>query len=168
MTNPDIYPYVADEAKNLALFMNELLERTVNVYQSYSMPLPDRRYWTLGTPAVDCEQLVISFVQMYIGAPGDEATEPRRCRDPRSATVQISVSRKVPTVSQNQKAPKPEDIQEFSEICAYDAWVLLDSASSLDTWEVAGPGLGIIATVETGAPEGGFQTTTMTLTAGVP
>lgn len=168
MADPNLYAHVSDDAKHLALLLQELLDRTVNIYESYSMPLPDRRYWTLGTPAVDCEQLVVSFVQMYIGAPGDEATEPRRCRDPRSATVQISVSRKVPTVGPSQKAPKAEDIQLFSEICAYDAWMLLDSASSLDAWEMAGPGLGIIATVETLAPEGGFQSTTMTLTVAVP
>ena len=56
----------------------------------------------------------------------------------------------------------------LAEIAAYDAWILLDSASQLDTWESSGFGLGVIATVEVQAPEGGFQTVTLTLTAAVP
>jgi hypothetical protein len=52
---------------------------------------------------------------------------------------------------------------------AYDAWILLQSAAELDTWATSGGfGLGIIATVETGEPEGGLQTTVMTITSAVP
>jgi hypothetical protein len=105
---------------------------------------------------------------MYVGAPGDEATQPRRCSDPRSATINVSVSRAVPVVGQNGRPPSAETIESSSEITAYDAWILLDSASQLDTWETSGFGLGVIATVEVQAPEGGFQTVTLTLTAAVP
>jgi hypothetical protein len=106
---------------------------------------------------------------MYIGSPGDEATEPRRCNDPRSATLLVSVSREVPVVGPSGKAPAADDIQAFSEISAYDAWILLDSSRALDQWSTGGSfGLGVIATVETSAPEGGFQTVTMTITVAVP
>ena len=162
------YSDISPDAKALAEFMQEVLERVVNVYESYSMPLPERRYWTMGDPAVDCEQLVVGFVQMYLGSPGDEAMEPKRCRDPRSATVRISVSRKVPTVGQSGKAPSADSIQNYSELCAYDAWCLMEGAASLDPWDSAFPGLGIISTVESSAPEGGFQSTTMTFTAAIP
>lgn len=159
---------VSPDAKALAEFLQEVLDRVENVYDSFNMPLPTRRYWTLGDPAVDCEQLVVSFIQAYIGSPGDEATQPRRCRDPRSATVHVKVSREVPVVGPNGRPPSAEDIQYFSQLVGYDAWCLLEGAAALDPWESAGPGLGIIATVETGPPEGGFHTTTMTLTAGIP
>lgn len=162
------YSRVSPDAKALSGFMQEILTRVVNVYESYSMPIPDRRYWTMGDPVVDCEQLVVNFVQMYLGAPGDEAMEPKRCRDPRSAVVRISISRKVPTVGQSGKAPSAEIIQNYSEICAYDAWVLMESAASLDPWDEGAPGVGVISTVEAGAPEGGYQTTVMTLTAAIP
>lgn len=162
------YSQVSPDAKALSEFLQEILERVENVYDSYSMPLPERRYWTMGDPAIDCEQLVVGFVQLYLGAPGDEAMEPKRCRDPRSATVRISISRKVPTVGQSGKAPSAEAIQNFSELCAYDAWVLMEGAASLDPWDEGAPGLGVIATVETGSPEGGFQTTVMTFTAAIP
>jgi len=44
----------------------------------------------------------------------------------------------------------------------------LDSARELDRWDPASFGLGVIATVETGSPEGGFQTVSMTITMAVP
>jgi hypothetical protein len=159
---------VSNDAKNLAVLMQNVLNAVINTYTSYTMPLPGRRYWTLGTPAVDCEQVVVSMLQMYIGSPGDEATSPRRCNDPRSVTLLVQVSREVPTVGTNGRAPSGDAIQDGSEISAYDAWILLDSARLLDQWDPANFGLGVIATVETSSPEGGFQTVSMTITMAVP
>jgi hypothetical protein len=133
------------------------------------MPLPARRYWTFGTPAVDCEQLVVSMIQMYVGTPGDEANEPRRCNDPRSATLNIAVSRAVPISQQNGNPPSADDIQDAAVVSAYDAWVLMESVNQLDVWgEVGAFGLGVIATVDAEAPEGGFTTTRMTITLAIP
>lgn len=169
MTNTDLSG-VSDDAKALSTFMTEILQRVENVYGSYNMPIPERRYWTMSDPAMDCEQLVVSFIQMYIGSPGDEATEPRRCNDPRSATIHISVTREVPTVGKNNNPPSPSDIQESSRAQAYDAWLLLESYRDFDAWETAGAGLGlgVIATIETSEPQGGLQTTVMTVTSAVP
>lgn len=159
---------VSPDAKALSSFLQEILDRVLTVYESFSMPIPERRYWTLGDPAVDCEQLVVSFVQLYIGSPGDEAMEPRRCNDPRSATVRVSVSRKVPTVGPGGKAPSEKSIQDYSELVAYDAWCLIEGSAALDVWSDAYPGVGIISTVEVAEPQGGYQTTIMTLTAAIP
>jgi hypothetical protein len=159
---------VSSDAKNLANLMQNVLNAVIGTYTSYTMPLPGRRYWTLGSPSVDCEQVVISMLQMYIGSPGDEATVPRRCNDPRSVTLLVQVSREVPTVGANGRPPTGDAIQDGSEISAYDAWILLDSARLLDQWGPANFGLGVIATVETNAPEGGFQTVSMTITMAVP
>lgn len=160
---------VNSDAKNLAVFMQLVLDQVVSSFASYNMPLPIRRYWTLGAPAVDCEQVVVSLIQMYVGAPGDEATTPRRCSDPRSATINVAVSRKVPTVGQNGRSPSAESIESFAEISAYDAWIMLDSAAQLDVWEPAGGfGVGVIATVEVNEPQGGYQTVTLTATVAVP
>jgi hypothetical protein len=160
---------VSEEAHNLALFLQAVLDRVAGVYHYYGMPLPHRRYWTLATPAVDCEQLVVSMIQMYIGTPGDEANEPRRCNDPRSATLNISVSRAVPVVGDSGNAPRGEDIQAASVVGAYDAWILMESVREFDVWGDPGSlGLGVIATVDAAPPEGGFQTVTMTLTLAVP
>lgn len=159
---------VSNDAKNLANLMQAVLDAVIATYTSYTMPLPGRRYYTLGSPAIDCEQVTVSMLQMYIGSPGDEATSPRRCNDPRSVTLLVQVSREVPTVGQNGRAPSGDSIQDGAEISAYDAWILLDSARTLDQWDPANFGLGVIATVEADSPEGGFQTVTMTITMAVP
>lgn len=167
MSNTDLTG-VSEDAKHLGDFMQAVLDKVISVYASYDMPLPSRTYWTMGQPAVDCEQLVVSFVQMYLGTPGDEATQPRRCNDPRSAVINISVSREVPTVGANGRPPSAATIESGATASAYDAWILMESAANFDVWEETGFGLGVIATVETNAPEGGFQTVTLTMTAGVP
>ena len=168
MNQPDIST-VSEDAKALAQYLQEVLDRTVNIYASYGIPLPGRRYWTMADPVVDCEQLVVSFIQMYIGAPGDEATMPRRCMDPRTATIHIQVAREVPTVGPSGKAPSAETIQAYSQLQAFDAWALIQSAADLDAWETSGGfGLGVIATVDTAEPQGGFQSVTMTMTSAVP
>lgn len=160
---------VSNDAKNLANLMQDVLNRVINVYQSYDMPLPARRYWNIATPVVDCEQLVVSMIQMYVGTPGDEATEPRRCTDPRSVTLNISVSREVPIVQQNGQPPLADDIQAAAVVAAYDAWILMESINQFDSWATNGPfGMGVIATVDSAPPEGGFQTTRMTITMVVP
>jgi hypothetical protein len=159
---------VAEGATNLRDMMEGVLERVQSVFQSYNVELPVRKYWTMGQPAVDCEQLVVSFVQMYLGAPGAQVGEPQRCHVPRSATVDISISRATPIVGQSGRPPAPEKIEEASSIMAYDSWVLMESINMLDMWDDAGYGAGVIATLSAGSAEGGFQTTTLTITMAVP
>jgi hypothetical protein len=159
---------VAEEATNLRDMMQGVLERVESVFQSYNVELPQRKYWTMGQPAIDCEQLVVFFQQLYLGPPGAQVGEPQRCHVPRSATVTISIARATPIVSQNGRPPAPEKIQSASEILAYDAWVLMQSINQLDQWDETGYGVGVIATLEVSPPEGGFQTTNMVITMAVP
>lgn len=159
---------VSSEALNLKLMLDRALEKVEAVFQSYGVPLPERRYWTIGAPAIDCEQLVVSFVQAYLGTPGDEAATPQRCHMPRSAVISISVAREIPTVGQNGRPPTGTTIEQASYISAVDAWVLLDSLNQFDQWDEGDFGMGVIATVEGTTPAGGFQVTTMQLTMVVP
>jgi hypothetical protein len=159
---------VSEDSLNLKNMMEGVLERVQTVFQSYNVELPSRCYWTMATPAVDCEQLVVSFLQMYLGAPGAQVGDPQRCHVPRSASVAVSISRSTPIVGQNGRPPSPEKIELASSVQAIDAWVLMESINSLDQWDDAGYGIGVIATLEAGAPEGGFQTTTLTVTMAVP
>lgn len=159
---------VSEEALHLKNMMDGILERVQNIYQSYNVPLPSRQYWTIGTPAIDCEQLVVHFMQMYLGAPGSQVNEPQRCNMPRSATINISVSREIAKVGQNGRPPSAEKIEQTSSSSAVDAWVLMDSVKLLDQWDELGYGLGVIATIEVAQPEGGFQTITLQVTMAVP
>lgn len=159
---------VSEDAVHLRDMMEGVLERVQNVFQSYNVELPARRYWMMAQPAVDCEQLVVYFQQMYLGAPGAEVGEPQRCHVPRSATIAVSISRETPIVGQNGRPPSPERIAAASEVMAIDAWVLMESINQLDQWDETGYGVGVVATLDATPPEGGFQTTTMLITMAVP
>lgn len=158
---------VSEDALNLRDMMNGILERVESVFQSYNVPLPQRRYWTMGTPAIDCEQVVVAFNQMYLGSPGDQVSEPQRCNVARTAIVTISIAREVPTVGMNGRPPTAEKIQESAEISAIDAWVLMSSMKLFDMWDGVF-GLGVIATLEAADVEGGFQVVSLELTLAVP
>lgn len=159
---------VSEDALNLKNMLDGMVERVENVFSSYNVTLPNRRYWTMGTPVIDCDQLVVSFSQMYLGTPGIEITEPNRCNVPRSATILISIARQIPTVGPGGRAPSAEKIQEASGQSAIDAWVLMESIREFDMWDNTAMGPGVIATVEVAPPEGGFQVTTMQITMVVP
>jgi len=159
---------VDPDALNLKNLLDAMLEKVEDVFASYDVPLPTRRYWTVGTPAIDCEQLVIAFVQMYLGPPGDQAGAPMRCNVPKSAVMSVSVVREIPVVGANGRPPAAEKIQAGAEISAVDAWVLMDTVQLFDRWDDSGYGPGVIATVDVGSPEGGLQITTLQITMAVP
>ena len=159
---------VSEDALHLKNLMDGILSRIETVFQAYNVPLPSRRYWTMGEVAVDCEQVVVNFLQMYLGTPGDEQSAPQRCHVPRTATVVISISRPVATVGQNGRPPSGVKITESSYTSAIDAWVLMECIREFDMWDDSGYGLGVIATLDSSGPEGGFQTVNMQLTLAVP
>ena len=168
MSQPLITSEISDEALRLKEMMDGILERVESVFQSYNVPLPSRRYWNIGQPPVDCAQVVVSFMGMYLGSPGDEIAQPQRCNVPRSATVAISISREVPVVGQNGRPPAANKIQESSHGSVIDAWVLMESLRAFYMCDDTGYGLGIVATLEIGDPEGGFQTAILSLVMAVP
>ncbi len=159
---------VSEDAVNLRDMMQGVLERVQSVFQSYNVELPARQYWMMGQPAIDCEQLVIVFQQLYLGPPGAQVGEPQRCHVPRSATITIALSRATAITQQNGRPPSPERIEAASEVLAIDSWVLMESVNQLDQWDETGYGVGVIATLDVSPPEGGFQTTSMTITMAVP
>ena len=159
---------VDPDALSLKNMMDQVLEQVTSVLTSYGVPLPARCYWTMGNPAIDCEQLVVSFIQMYLGTPGDQASTPQRCHMPRTAVLAISIAREVPVVGVNGRPPSAEKIEAGSALSAVDAWVLMESMKSFDPWDETGLGLGVIATVDAPTVEGGFQLVNMQLSVVVP
>jgi hypothetical protein len=159
---------VSASALNLKNLMDGVLEKTIEVFEEYNVPLPSRQFWTVGEPAIDCEQLVVSFIQTYLGLPGNQASEPQRCQSPRSVVLTISISREIPVVGINGKAPTGDKIEEASRIAVIDAWMFMELINKLDQWEPGEFGLGVIATADSSGFDGGFQTTAMQLTMVVP
>ena len=159
---------IDEEALNLKEMLDGVLYRVETTFQSYNVSLPSRRYWTMGLPAIDCEQVTVSLVQMYLGAPGAQVSSPQRCNVPRSATLNVSIAREIPVVGANGRPPSPEKIEQAGSLAAIDAWVLMQSINQLDQWDETGYGVGVIATLDTPEPEGGFQTVTMQITMAVP
>jgi hypothetical protein len=80
----------------------------------------------------------------------------------------ITVAREIPTMSVNGRPPTATSIEEAAQISAIDTWVLLQSINLLDMWEEGGYGIGVIGTVETPPPEGGFQLVVLQLTMAIP
>jgi len=159
---------VSSEALSLKNMLDEVLQRVESVYTSYNVPIPSRRYWTMGQPTIDCEQLAISFIQMYLGTPGDQASTPQKCHMPKTAVVVISVAREVPVVGVNGRPPTAEKIEEGSYLSAIDAWILMEAMKVLDPWDDFSVGMGVIATVEAPTIEGGFSVVNMQLSLVVP
>lgn len=159
---------VSTDALNLKNMLDGVLERLESVFLSYNVKLPERRYWTMGTPAIDCEQVVVSFIQIYLGMPGDQASTPQRCSMPRTAVLGVSIAREVPTAGQNGRPPTAEQIEHSSYRSAIDAWVLMESMKLFDQWDEIGLGAGVIATVEAPAIEGGFSVINMQISMVVP
>jgi hypothetical protein len=159
---------VDDQALNIIELLDGVLQRVVSTFNSYNVPLPTRQYWTVGQQAIDCEQLTVTLVQIYLGAPGDEASSPQRCNQPRTAVMTVSLSREIPVVGQNGRPPSADKLEQAAQISAIDGYILMLSLNILDMWEPGGFGVGVIATVDYPAPEGGFQTVNMQLTMAVP
>lgn len=161
---------IDEDSLNLVNLLDTILERVVTKFGERGIDIPARQYWTLSTPAADCEQLVVFFNQAYIGPPGDEASEPQRCNSPRTAQIDIQLLRCIPTpLGPRARTPEAAAIQAAAKTQAIDAWTLLDMSCELDNWdEYGGPGLGVIATVDAGDPQGGYQGVTLHLTVAIP
>lgn len=159
---------VDDSALNIVDMLDGVLTRVVDTFNSYNVPLPARRYYTVGQQAIDCEQVTVTLIQIYLGPPGDQASTPQRCNQPRTAVMVVSISREIPVVGQNGKPPTAQKLEEAAKVSAIDAYVLMQSLNELDMWEEGGYGVGVIATADIPPPEGGFQTVNMQLTMAIP
>ncbi len=141
----------SDVDLSLVSMAQALLDGVVDGYGARGITLPERRYWTLGTPANDCEQVVVSWQQVYLGTPGDEASSPLTCDSPRSGVFTVQLCRDMPVVSESGKAPSPEAIQAASRCLLLDAYVLLDILANIDPL-----GMGVIVTGDVVEVSGGL------------
>ncbi|QIG57827.1 hypothetical protein SEA_PAULODIABOLI_93 [Microbacterium phage PauloDiaboli] len=154
---------IPDENLTLVNMMDRLLDRVVGVYEQAGIPLPTRRFWMLsGEVPEDCEQLVVTFVQSYLGAPGDSAADAQQCNSPRTGVFNIWVTRNHP-VGEAGKAVAADRIIEASKWGAIDAYTLMWALEDLSTLDDGFKGPGVIATVNVSPPNGGVQSTVLNI-----
>lgn len=158
---------ISEDSLRIVRMLDSLLEQVTVVFESNGVPLPARQYWMLGSEYVeDCEQVVVTFVQGYLGSPGDQASEPQSCNQPKTAVLTVNITRNHP-IGENGKAVAPERIISASSWGAIDSATLLfnlDALTSILGWSP----VGAIATVMVSPPNGGVQTTTLNLSMVIP
>ncbi len=166
----ELLSYVPDD-DNTSIYglehhLEAIMETVVAVYEQAGVPLPTRRYWMVGAPPEDCEQVVVSLLQIYLGQPGDQAADIQRCDAPVTAVVNVHVTRDYP-IGELGKAVNADRIIEASRWSVADSWVLFKAMKEFDKDEWGVPGLGAIATVTGRPPGGGVQSTVLNLSTAV-
>lgn len=157
---------IDDEAFHIIKATHLILENLEGVYQSYNIPLPSQRFVTIGdTPTQDCEQAVVSYMQTYLGAPGDDAQAPQSCVGPLSMVVNVTITRK------QSLGPKgiPSSAQKSNDAnwAMLDSYVIMNNLKELDPFGDT-PNPSVIATASILGPAGGYFTTSVQLTVMVP
>lgn len=146
----------------IAEFMTAVRDRVVAVYEQANFDLPERRYITVGATAHDCEQLTVSFRQLYLGPPNAPVNEPFRCNTPRTVVLVIEVVRKVALPGRNTP-PSVEAIEAKTRAKTADASLLLTAAES-----ALGDDTLVVADVSCTSPQGEYQATVLNMTIGLP
>lgn len=155
--------YTPEFAGSLAALANGVLDSVVSVFEQAGVTLPERRYIATGETAHDCEQVTVSLQQLYLGPPGDQSETPQRCEAPRTAVLLVEIVRCIPQPGRNG-APDVAALQATAEQQMIDAYMLLEAgATAADKW-----GLGAMADVTPGQPQGQMQAISMNLIVAVP
>jgi hypothetical protein len=113
--------------------------------------LPERRYWTIGTTAHDCEQCVLAVQQMFIGT-AENPLETTQCNGPRGITFTVEVVRCVPGLNNRGQPPAADSIEVASVHPVIDMEILLDLAKYFDEF-----GTGVVVNVDPITASGGFH-----------
>lgn len=152
-----------DVVESLGVLLENVLDGVASTFDLANVVLPEKQYIATGEVAHDCEQVTVSLIQMYLGAPGSQSEEPQRCNVPRSAVLQIQIARCLPPAAPRSTGPSVAAMTEMTKIQARDSWLLMDAAlSAVDDYA------GVLADVSVTNPAGGFQAVVLNLTVAVP
>jgi hypothetical protein len=156
--------YGSDRVANLA---DALMQKVIDVFAMEGVPLPERRFLTVGTPVHDCEELVVVFSSLSKGLPGQEDTS-QRCDASVSVTFQIHLVRCFPLPGgRGNLAPSAESLSTNADGLMQDAWLLVKAASELVDNPFVSFG-GMVNSVQAEEPQGGFSAVVGSLTMVVP
>ncbi len=155
-----------ESADIVGALMEHILNQINVHYAAEGVDLPERQYLNIGRTSHDCEQLTISFVQLYLGPPGQQAEQPQICNAPRTAVMTVQLVRKVAvnTVGRGTMPPDPEHITRHTMEKTRDAWLLLEAVTNA-TDDYTG---GILVDVAVTDQQGEYQAIVLNIAAGVP
>jgi hypothetical protein len=159
MSATTLLPDVDSTNENFALveLFDDVLQAVVNIYENAEIPLPERRYWRMGQPVHDCEQVVVALTQAYHGIPNAQVVEPTRCDGPRSVVYDVHITRCIPVIQDGGTPPTAEEMQQAAARQVLDVWLLLDAAKEIAQFRPS------VATVNIGAAQGGFQSVLLSM-----
>jgi hypothetical protein len=158
---PDDLSTVPNE-EIVGALMQHILDKIVAVFDQAQVDLPARRYIHIGATAHDCEQLTISFLQMYAGPPGIRANEPQKCNSPRTAVFTVQLVRPAPLPEGRTQPPSIQSFYSHTLEKTRDAWLLMDAAMmAVDDY------IGVIADVAV-TPPSDYQAIVLNLSVGIP
>lgn len=156
MTTPQLWgagAYLLDPAGPIiSQFMDYALEQTVAEYASKGVSLPDRRYWSIGQEAVDCNQAVLTVRSAQLGTAG-APLDLVHCDGPRSLTFVLQVMRCAPVADSRGRNPTTTSLQSASVPVAMDLEIMIYSLPArFDVYQT-----GIVCSATAVAPEGGVH-----------
>jgi hypothetical protein len=167
MVNAPIAEETVQPIDKIGWVMHSILYAVEQTFDGHGIELPSLRYLTYNsTPAHDCEQVTVSFLQGYLGPPGDQSEGPQQCNGPRSGVFHVEVVRCVPQAVQGylgrgkasgSTAPDVGKMYEYSMNRGKDLWALLDSTGMLSDYN------GAIADVSISDPQGEYQAAVLNL-----
>jgi len=147
-------------------FADTLMETIIGVFTTAGVPLPDRRFLTIGQPVYDCEELVVVFEGVRKGVPGDEGGA-ANCDMPTTATFSAHLVRCFPVPQAAPVPPPANELTANADGLMVDAWLLLASVDELNRDPLASLG-GMVYSVSVGEPQGGLVGVVLQLEAMVP
>jgi hypothetical protein len=143
-------PYAGDFV--VPVFVENAMANIIEHYETkVAVPLPERRYWTIGTTAHDCEQMVLAVQQMFIGT-AEAPLETTQCNGPRGLTFTVEVVRCVPGMDNRGRPPTGEALEVASVNPVIDMEIMLDLASYFDPYA-----LGVVVNVDPISASGGMH-----------
>ena len=152
--------------------MQMMMDEVNATYAEAGVELPSKQCFDsygAGQTPHDCEQVSISFEQMYNGLPGAPEQVPGKCYSPRTGVFVIEVTRCVPTLEKNRAGklalPSVAKLDEMAKQQSADAWLLMDAG--LRAAEAANY-LGGLSDVAFTPESGGYQSAVLNLVLGIP
>ena len=133
-------------------FVDKALANIVDHYENVvHVPLPSRRYWTIGQTAHDCEQCVLAVQQMFLGT-AENPLETTQCNGPRGVTFTVEVTRCVPGLTNRGQPPEANSVEVASVNPIIAMEIMLDLAAYVDPYST-----GVVVNVDPLPANGGIH-----------